>query len=194
MDKALEKDFKNIKTRSTIKRKAAKAFSIPKLMKQKLSNTFKNFISEETKKEYQEQKTTKVDEKIENKQKLASRVLEDTNLDHDTKNFYLQEIKKDYNKLLAKKAKISNKGLGVFALSKITFAQIKNNSNKIVNKIRAKREERARIEELESAKNEILENQQIIINAQNAIKNLINKYPELASNNVKLEEEQAKTL
>lgn len=215
MDKVLEKDFQNLKIKANIKRFGSKMFSIPKIMGQKLFNNFKKVqsslktvVNEEVKQEYKDQNVSKIDEQLDAKNQLAQAVISNDELSYEDKTFYLKEIKKDYNKLLAKKAKVSNKGLGVFALSKVTLTQITNNTKLKLNTVRAKAEDAKQKQKLEDAKNELLEYQKMIkdlqdqINnlngqigdVQNNIKDLVKEYPELEISENTNEETQVKTM
>ena len=95
------------------------------------------------------------------------------------KQCYLKEVKNELRKLDKKRITVSSKGLGVFALSKLTLQKVKGNIKNKWNNYLEKREEKNQIKELEANKRILEDNLKEQLRIQEENKAILAKYPEL---------------
>ncbi len=132
--------------------------------------------------EKQKEKTIQL-EKIDEKSKQLTKVINDIGQDDEyrigIKNCYLKQAEIELQKLKNKRDKVSNVGLGVFALSKLTLLNIGKNVNKMwTNFLKQVQEDKQQltIKHGEKLMEKNLKRQYEI---QEETKEILNQYPEL---------------
>ena len=182
-----------------IKASSKRAIALPK----RIFNSVKNFyhndkaklennITEETKTELLRQKIEKLDNKRAELRNLAGQMEQQDEFRIGNKNYYLEAVKEQIRKLDNKKIKRTKKGLGKFALAKITLSnylasrKAKASLKKSVKQqLKIEEEENKIIKELEEKATEKLER-------ENKIKSILMSNPELVEYYTSLKEEEKK--
>lgn len=129
--------------------------------------------------ETREKKLEKIDDKKEALETLKTQIEQDDETKVELKNCYLKQVDKEIKKLDKKRMKVSSKGLSVYALTKLTLNQYKNNMRKKWQQRQEKREEKKQTKELEANKRILEENLEEQFRIQEENKAILVKYPEL---------------
>ena len=131
--------------------------------------------------ETREKKLEKIDDKRQALETLKTEIEKDDETKIELKNCYLKQVDKEIEKLNKKTIKVSNKGLGVFALTKLTLEKIKGNlKNKWANYLE-KRAEKKQAKKIEANKRILEDNLKEQLRIQEENKAILAEYPELES-------------
>ncbi|MBE6152996.1 MAG: hypothetical protein E7166_02040 [Firmicutes bacterium] len=136
-------------------------------------------LKEQETQEYREKQIEKIDTKIYELDRLKAALEEDDEYRIGKGTYYLDEIKKELEKLENKKIAVSSKGLSVFALTKLTLSNIKVNVKNSWKKFLEKKEEKKQARETENARLKFEENIQEQIRLKDETRELLEKYPEV---------------
>lgn len=141
-------------------------------------------IIEQARQEQANKKIENIDNKRNELKQFVGQMEQQDEYRIGTKNCYLKEVKQELRKLDKQRMNVSKKGLGVFALTKLTLSNMKNNiKNKWANYLQQK-EENKNLDSIEKMKEIIKSNYERLKELKEEEKNIREKYPEINNEEV----------